>query len=200
MPLLRQMNEVYDECFDALDITGERRLAGDRRVAHCIYKHTDAKLSVEYGLHQVDLHGDPSGLYESGRPQPLSIHHWKSWSEIDVEKLLVVSRVCGDACLLHRWRFSNGWYLNNGFSLVKYSQDLPWGDRTIEKTWEDWETASDYSYVHSLAPLRPRDEGKITYRLKDAIVVGNKAVRQIYVHHPPDGGDDRVIDILWRAG
>lgn len=193
MPLLRQMNAVYEECYEA------RRWTGDRRIAHCIYKHTPTKLSVEHGLHQVDLHGDPSGFYESGRPQPLSVHHWKSWFNIDMTKLAAVASVCGDACLLQRWRFADGWYLTNGFSLVKYSHDIAADDISIEKTWDDYSTANDDAYVHAFAPLRPKDEGKIIYRLEDAIIEGDK-VRQFYIHRSHSGLGDRVVEVLWRPG
>jgi hypothetical protein len=193
MPLLRQMNAVYEECCEA------RQWMGDGRIAHCIYKHTPTKLSVEHGLHQVDLHGDPSGFYESGRPQPLSVHRWRSWFNIDMTKLTAVASVCGDECLLQRWRFADGWYLTNGFSLVKYSHDIAADDISIEKTWDDYSTANDDAYSHALAPLRPKDEGKIIYRLEDAIIEGDK-VRQFYVHRLSSGLGDRVVEVLWRLG
>jgi hypothetical protein len=193
MPLLRQINTVYETCYEA------RQWSGDRRIAHCIYQNTATKLSVEHSLHQVDLHGDPSGFYESGRPQPLSVHHWKSWFNADMAKLTEVASVCGDACLLQRWRFADGWYLTNGFSLVKYSKDVPTDDRSIEKTWYDYSSATDDAYVHALAPLRPKDEGKITYRMEEVIRVGDM-VRQFYIHRSESGLGDRVVEVLWRPG
>ncbi len=196
MPLLRRLDEVYNECYERHEFDGYR-MSGDRRISHCVYKHTTTKLSVEHDLNQLDLHGDATGFYESGRSQPLSVHHWKSWFHADMAKLAVVASVCGDACLLQQWRFADGWYLTNGFSIVKYSKERPLDDMTIEKTWDDWDPANDDSYAHALAPLRPRDEGKITYRLEDAIREGDQ-VRQFYIHRTDSGAGDRVVELLWR--
>jgi hypothetical protein len=88
-------------------------------VARCIYDHTTTKLKWERGLYQLDPRGDTSGFYESGRPLPLSLHHWKSWFHADMVSLGKVAVICGEACLLRCWHLSDDWYLVNGVSVVK---------------------------------------------------------------------------------
>ena len=186
LPLLQQIYDHFDEC--QMSQGG----GGDWRLARCIYQYTSAKLTWEHDLHQVDLRGDPSGMYEAGQWQPLSLHHWKSWNHVDMVKLSAVSTVSGDAALLMRWRFADGWHLINGYSLVKYSDDYDItvshsdGDSTstMEKTWDDvleaqaGEQESHDAFLHSLGPLQPKDPGKISYHLENVIFA--------------DDGDDSV--------
>lgn len=194
VPLLRKLNE--DDVYDACSVYDD---TGDRRLAQCIYSHTTTKISWEKGLRQLDLHGnDLSGFYESGRALPLSLHHWKSWYPLDMVAMSAVTSVCGDTCLLHRWHLSDDWYLTNGFSLVKYSTPLM-ENLTMEQTWDD----SGYKregegFAHSLAPLRSRDDGKISFRLRAAVQEGS-VVQQIYVRQPRSQSRDQVVEILWRV-
>ena len=185
MPLLEQVNEHFDEC------NGTGFEGGDKRLAQCIYSHTTTKLSWESGLHQTDLHGDPSGFYEADRVQPLSIHHWKSWNDVDIVGLSAVSSICGTACLLQRYRFADGWNLVNGFSIFKYSDGYSAGNAAaMEETWSD-----GGNYMHSLAPLKPKDDGKVSYRLGRSLVDAGR-VRQFYVKRSHDG--DGVVEVEWR--
>ena len=195
LPLVDAMMPHYAACM------GEKHL-GDKRIAYCIYKHTHTKLTWEKGLHQCDMHGDSSGFYESGRQQPLSVHHYKSWFKFDMAKLPAVAAVCGDACLLRRWRLSGSdwylsgsdWYLTNGFSLVRYSAPLAPGDLSMEKTWDG---SSEEDYLHSLGPFRPKDQKKLSYMLEEALVQ-DSGVRQYYVNRPGGGALDRVLVVVWR--
>jgi hypothetical protein len=196
VPLLRMLNEnnVYENCAAMED-------TGDRKIARCIYRHTNIKLSWEPNLHQLDLGGDMSGFYESGRPLPLSLHHWKSWYPVNMTALSVVASVCGDGCLLHRWRLAGDWFLVNGFSLIKYSAPLMEDDiklLTMEKTWggSNYMRAEE-GFWHSLEPLRPRDGEKISFRLRSAIRE-ESFVRQFYVRQQ-SRGRDQVVEVIWRT-
>ncbi len=195
MPLLAQLNTVYDQCYSV-------KFTGDRRIAQCIYHQTVTKLTIEQSLHQVDLHGDQSGFYEAaGRPQPLSVHHWKSWFDVPMSQLAAVASICGDACLLQQWRFANNWIMTNGFSVVRYSEERPADDITMEKTWDDYSTATDESYLHTLAPLRKKDLGKISFRLEAVDVSSSPSqIRQFYVHRKQSGQGDRLLEIRWQKG
>ncbi|MCJ1436457.1 hypothetical protein MMC27_005836 [Xylographa pallens] len=191
-PLLAHLNAVYPECrhrYRHLD-------NGDGRLAQCIYRHTTTKLTPEPDLHQLDLHGDPSGFFEAGRRQPLSIHHWRHWYPIDVVALSAVAAVCGDAGLLKRWRFADGWYLTNGYSVVRYAA-AEVDDVAMELTWDrPDEQVSEEGYAHSLTPLRPRDGGKTSYRLEGAVQASG-VVRQFYVYRPGGGRADSVLEVSW---
>lgn len=195
MPLLAQLVEpsIFDAC-NAIKWTG------DRRIAQCIYRHTLTKMTVVPGLHQLDLHGDMSGFYEAeGREQPLSVHHWKSWFHHDMAKMAVVSRICGDACLLHRWKFADDWVLVNGFSLLKHGAGYDGGGFAMEKTWDDVGQSTEDAFSHSLAPLRERDGDKVSFRMVEAFEDIDGSVRQIYVKRGVSEQDnDSVFDLVWR--
>jgi hypothetical protein len=188
IPLLEQLDKVYDDC-------NSIKTTGDRRVAMCIYDHTTTKLTWDRDLYQLDLFGDASGFYESGRPLPLSVHHWKSWFQADMVGLGQVAAVCGDACLLHRWRLKDNWFLVNGFSMIKYSStenvDL------MEKTWEDSKYRGGDGHAFSLGPFRQKDEEKISFRLQNATRQG-ESVRQIYIHDLGDGKPPEVLEVVWK--
>lgn len=211
LPMLAQVYEHWDDCEEHHSPGG-----GDKRLKECILGHTTSELEVEEKLHQVcathsnarsasvrhkltrnqiDLHGDVSGFYEAGRPLPLSIHHWKSWNHVDIVAMAAVARVCGDECLLRRYRFRDGWYLANGFSVFRYSDwDAPDGEREREDAMEEtWNLGGDY--VDRLGPLRPKDEGKEDFRLVRSIVDGGQ-VRQFYVQR--DDAGDGVVEVEWR--
>ena len=188
-PLLRKINSVYELC----QSMGSH---GDRQISHCIYQQTSTRLTLEHRLHQLDLKGDVSGFFEAGREPPLSVHHWKSWFQMDMAKLSAVARICGDACLLAQVQFSDNWILTNGFSIVHYSTEVNVGDTTMEKTWKKHGGSSTDSYFHELAPIRPKDKEKFSYRLQDAVVDKDR-VRQYYVHRNFFKGD-RVLELIWR--
>lgn len=192
MPLLTQIYAEFDECYDF-------KGAGDRMVARCIQAHTTTKLTWDRDLHQLDLRDDASGFYESGRPLPLSVHHWKSWHAANMVGLGRVARICGDDCLLRRWRLADGWYLINGYSVVRYSEGTDEDTLVgMEHTWLDSKYDGWDPFGYSLGPVRKKDEGKVSYRLVDAVEVGDE-VRQIYVHEPGEE-PPRVLEIVWKGG
>ncbi|KAB8239454.1 glycosyltransferase family 31 protein [Aspergillus alliaceus] len=191
-PLVEEISkpEIFDACLDT-DHTG------DRRISLCIYQHTFTRLTVNHRLRQLDVQGDVSGFFESGRQPPLSVHHWKSWFHMDMAKLSVVSELCGDSCLLRQWKFADGWILTNGFSIMKYSQEIDPSDKTMELTWEGQNGAVHESYLHEFGPLRGKDWDKFSYLLEDSVLDGNK-VRQWYVHRDPEKGD-QILELIWRT-
>jgi len=206
--LVETLLPFYRKCF-------EFRNTGDRMLAQCIYKHTNVKLTWEHNLHQLDLHGDQSGFYEALRPQPLTLHHWKSedfQSIIDVYNMSRVASVCGQSCVLQKFRFANDWVLTNGFSIVKYShrdagyRDLG-TDISMERTWDFYGGTGMQHFEHSLGPLRKMDErGKLSFRIESAVVEdGGRRVRQLYVkrrrregEYPGHGEVEGVIEVEWR--
>ena len=109
-----------------------------------------------------------------------------------------VSSICGDACLLKRWKFSDGWYLVNGYSFIKYGDETV-DDGSIELTWDPSTAPNRFEgvirYEHSLTPIRARDDQKVTYRLEHVIQEREQA-RQ-FIYRPRQGLEDRVLEVLW---
>jgi hypothetical protein len=207
-PMAKIIYDHYDECKRR-----PRTTAGDVTVMDCIYRFSSTKLTPIPGMHQVDLHGDVSGFYESGR-EMLSLHHWKG-GKLKMEKMHMIADIC-DNCFLQRWQFQHGLILSNGFSIASYPQrQLTLGGLSsiadsldfglMEQTWSD-----DIKVLHSLAPLRPKlDEyQKVSYKLLDSMILdgeevdapGEKVVRQVYFKEGGQGeGRDTVIVLNWRS-
>lgn len=208
-PLVEAILPHWDACY-------AKRTTGDRKLAECIYHHTTTKFTWEHNLHQLDLHGDQAGFYEALRPQPLSVHHWKSEEfrfRADMYNMSLVSDICGNSCLLQKFKFANNWVLTNGFSLVKYSdydvkhRDMD-TDISMERTWDFYYGgANDVHFEHSLGPIRKPDEGgKITFRMESALKENDGRIRQLYVKRrrrkefdegPGQGEVEGVIEIEW---
>ncbi|KAL2066902.1 hypothetical protein VTL71DRAFT_1326 [Oculimacula yallundae] len=207
LPLAKIISEQNDECK-----SNPRTTAGDITVMDCIYHFSSTKLTHVPGLHQVDMHGDLSGFYESGR-EMISLHHWKGGFKLEIEKMHCVSEIC-DSCFLQRWQFGKDTILSNGFSIAHYpsghlSGQKPRGllgseERKInllemEKTWDDM------NVLHSLAPVRDKmsEDDKVVYKLLDSVVVDTedgKVVRQVYFRSGGGKSIDTVMVVHWKAG
>ncbi|RDW70344.1 hypothetical protein BP5796_08741 [Coleophoma crateriformis] len=200
VPMAGILDNHTEECKENL-----RTTAGDISIMDCVYRYSPTKLTHVPELHQVDMHGDLSGFYESGR-DILSLHHWKEGSaagyKLEMEKMHLVADVC-DSCFLQRWNFNDQVVLSNGFSIVEYPSGLLSGKSTgvlsvvpgreverldldrMEETWVD-----AINVLHSLAPTRSKldEKQKVSYKLLDSMVVdefGSSTgkggiVRQIY--------------------
>lgn len=210
MPLAAQMNAYYHTC-----MSESFAQQGDIRVFECITSHTTTKLQPVPGLHQMDLGGELSGFYESGR-LPLSLHHWKTgWhfeqkpeqralNTYPMAKMHLVSDVCGD-CFLQRWQFGSDTILSNGFSISTYPDHQVLAELVnnndidkIEDTFMPTREVNSFmkGYEHSIAPLRPRVESKIQYKFLDA-KVEDGGVRQYYIHRALNKEPDTVYEIFW---
>ena len=178
----------------------------------CVYKYSRAKLTQIPELHQFDLGGDVSGMYESGR-LPLSLHHWKRgwWDERDgpafpIVEMHLISDICGD-CFLQRWQFKGDMILSNGYSIATYptgslnrfetGMDLS----KVENTWVPLRTVDksvNRGTDHDVGPDRPKlklEKDKIQYRFLDAVKVDG-SVRQFY-HHYGLEELDTILELHW---
>jgi hypothetical protein len=223
LPMAKIIDEHMDECKENL-----RTTAGDVSVMDCVYRFSSTKLTHISSLHQVDMHGDLSGFYESGR-EILSLHHWKEGSaagyKLEMEKMHLVADIC-DSCFLQRWQFPNELLLSNGFSITSYPHGHISGHKpggvlgtgiqvggptetvNLEQMEQTW--GGDINVVHSLAPVRNKmDEAtKVGYKLLDSMLVngeevgvpGEKVVRQVYFKEGVDGKKDTVMVLNWRSG
>ena len=219
VPMAAIIDENTEPCKDHLGTN-----AGDISIMDCVYKHSATKLTHIPSLHQVDMHGDLSGFYESGRDM-LSLHHWKEGSaagyQLEIEKMHLVADIC-DACFLQRWQFPGDLILSNGFSIASYPQGSLTGKKPgvtgplvdavsktekinlleMEATWSD----EEMNVLHSLAPTRKKMKGdaKIGYKLLDSTFVkgeevgapGEKVVRQVYFREGAEGGGNGRDTVL----
>ena len=210
-PLLAQISPHVVECtMDADD-----KEYGDKVLAFCIESHSRTRLTSLRGLHQLDLFGDASGVYESGF-KPLSLHHWekKRWGplshDIPMDKVALVAGVTGDEGMFQRWRFADGWVLTNGYSLVKYSTSSNVGERLggigdsgddrieFDKMEFTWDGPERY-FKQSLGPFRRKlssQEKKSWVFVDAAVQSGSGSVRQVYVRKD-DAGMLEVFELVW---
>ncbi|KAI9846391.1 MAG: hypothetical protein M1837_003982 [Sclerophora amabilis] len=208
IPLLEQVHVAYPLCKEyQIQVWG-----GDAQLFNCISNYTTTKMTIEKDLHQMDFYGNPRGIYEAGRPM-LSLHHWKSWHHLDVLRAVSIGKICGDACILQRWKFLGqdsmpAVVLTNGFSIIQYLNEVPDLMRT-EKTFEiqDSEVKSNRDqrdilndFAHSVGPLRRYlEEGKdkLSYDLADLVRGEGGEFKQVYIRKGLDGADDGVVELIW---
>ncbi|KAG8532499.1 uncharacterized protein KY384_002376 [Bacidia gigantensis] len=213
-PLLEILEGEYEDCKKIA-----KRIFGDHRLYECIAHTTDVRLTQFDGLYQMDLHGDRSGVFESGR-QIISQHHWKEgyWSEngagadmirhsrwFPMDAMSLVQDVCGENCFLQRWMFGKDTVLTNGYSIAVYpkghARDIVWRD--MEKTWAtsgEVDGSLNPGYDHYLGPLRDAlklEEEKVHYRFLDAKVVPGGGVRQYYRRFGQDKRLDELVELVW---
>ncbi|KAL8946212.1 MAG: hypothetical protein Q9222_007363 [Ikaeria aurantiellina] len=185
--LSRALVSTIDGFYDTCTTEMHPAAGGDERVMRCIHAHTETKLTNQPDLHQMDIFGDLSGVYEAGR-MPLSLHHWKG-TEYPVRLMSLVSDVCGD-CVLQRWQFGDDTVLTNGYSVAVYPEGKKANGLDFEKAEETWDAKTVEGSVnpgtaHSMSPLRDRlvlDQQKIQYKLVESAVLDDGSVRQTYVH------------------
>ena len=218
LPLAEVINQNYQSCKDRSGAG-----AGDIRVFECIKWHTNTKLTHVPGLQQIDLHGDRSGLFESGR-QLLTLHHWKEgwWDESGIRladtrpmtwfpmaSMHLVASIC-ETCFLQRWQFGTDMILSNGYSIATYPtgalRKLPrnMGLERVEDTWLTpavIEGSHNKGFDHYLGPLRPKmelEKDKVQYRFLDAVAVDG-GVRQWYLHlgNSTEGRMDELVELFW---
>lgn len=209
LPMAAEIDKNYDSCRKRTRAGG-----GDMRIRECIQWYTNTKLTHVPGLHQMDLAGDLSGFYESGR-LPLSLHHWKAdwWDDrrpgrwFPMTAMHLVANICGE-CFLQRWQFGDDTILSNGYSISVYPNhalgnfEKGSGLERMEETWvppSEVEGSVNHGWDHYIGPTRGKlvlEDEKIQYLFLDAIKVDG-GVRQFYIHQSVDGGLDTVIELFW---
>ena len=204
LPLANLMDDHYEFCKETSHAS-----AGDIRLMECIYELTDTKLTNERDLHQIDIHGDLSGMFESGR-MPLSLHHWKpgaaTMDGYDLPMMHQIADICND-CFLQRWQFDNDMILSNGFSIARYPPNISKKMKMdhIESTWApvgSVEGSNNHGADHSFGPTRPKlilNDEKVQYRLIDSTMVDG-GVRQSYYLRGLDGDADTLLELFWAKG
>ncbi|EOO03270.1 hypothetical protein UCRPA7_1106 [Phaeoacremonium minimum UCRPA7] len=192
------LRELYPHAEDCVALPN---IYGDGRVSDCVFKYTTTKLSFEHSLYQLDLHGDVTGFYEAVRPQPVSVHHWKSWHHHDMPLTAAVSAACGQPCVLQSYAFRDGWQMTNGFSIVKYSYNetelASQVEAAMEHTWKItlWDIQSSWKYT--LDPLKPRDDGKVQFMIEKADVDEKTGAVTLHYVRRRNGKGQAIIRVVW---
>lgn len=195
--LLETLAPVADSCFPEAGTEA----GGDTLVGECIHRHTTTKLTVEHGLYQLDMHGDVTGFYEAIRPQPVSVHHWKSWHNHDLPAVATISKICGRHCVLQNFRFQDGWQMANGFSVVRYGYNetalRSQHPLAMEHTWKltIWDVEDSWKY--SMAPLKERDENKEQF-LMERVVEEDADTVSVYYVRRQNGVGRGLIRVTWH--
>jgi hypothetical protein len=194
-PLLADLNAHFDECIALPNVNG------DGRLADCIMQFTPTKFTPEFGMSQLDLHGDVTGFYEAVRKQPVTVHHWRTWHHHEMPTVAAVSNVCGQPCVLQKYSFTDGWKLSNGFSIVKYGypaqEAATYPEFAMEHTWKTtiWDIPTSWTFT--LGPLKPRDEAKIQYIIEKADVDELTGEVTSYYVERKDGVGKGIIRVVW---
>jgi hypothetical protein len=198
VPLVKELRPVLNDCLQ--DKTVKH---GDALLNTCILKYTEAEFTVVPGLRQMDLNGDLSGFYESGQ-LPLSLHHWKSWHHVPVDKMAKTSDFCG-GCFLQRWQLGTDTIFTNGYSIALYPKGM--AGVTMNEMEGTWDRATKWKW--DLGPLRPAfdETQKKNYILLDSEQVGPN-LRQLYIHRAGSPGGwwnknkiiqrDEIIELWWE--
>ncbi|KFH41943.1 hypothetical protein ACRE_073230 [Hapsidospora chrysogenum ATCC 11550] len=187
MPLARELDPYIERC-----LAENMSPQGDALLRNCIYARTETRLTVVGGLHQLDIRGDPSGFYESGR-WPLSLHHWKTWHSAPVDQMAVAAGFCGD-CFLQRWRIGGDTVLSNGYSVAVYSGGIARED--LDRTEATFENAHLYDWAYGPLRSRVEDGMKKSYLLVGSQRIG-RGLRQVYVHRGGGMQPDEVLELRW---
>jgi len=195
---------IWDECVEGL---GETQ--GDQILAHCLYSYTNVRPIFDPFLNQMDFRpkdestkeSAADGIFESGR-RMLTVHHWRSWFDVDVPISGLVSQACGYEGIWQRWMFPReNLVLSNGYSITEYHSGV---DKVnfdaVELTWN----GQKHQFWASIGPLRPPlgDDEKRTLRMVHAEVVQGLGVRQLYYKKGAEREGslrdmDQVLELLW---
>ena len=207
LPLVEALMDEIDYCDSIRPVNAT---IGDYRIMRCINELTNIRLAQERSLHSMDLNGDLSGFFESGRI-PLSLYTGKGDVEgtdnvdIDYPSMHLITDIC-PSCLLYRWRFNSDMILSTSYSIAKYTKGALKGARMdiMEETW-DKPRSTDGAHLHpaehSVGPVREAlklDEEKVQHRMVASKVLEDGGVRESYLHRGVNGDLDSVLEIVWR--
>ncbi|KAL9085324.1 MAG: hypothetical protein Q9159_004773 [Coniocarpon cinnabarinum] len=213
--LVEELSPQMPECIKTASV----EWGGDGRLAECVTRYTQTRLTYLRDLHQMDIVGDQSGIYESGF-KPLTLHHWRGWTNTSVPmpKVAQVAALTGGRGLFQRFRFSDGYVLTNGFSLVKYQalaeqSTNPEAGGTVAasentgaidftKTEFTWANGQMWEFDHSLGPFRPKHlpAEKKSWYFVDSIAEGQEGagpVRQLYLAKGEKHQLPEAVELIW---
>ncbi|KAK0710500.1 glycosyltransferase family 31 protein [Apiosordaria backusii] len=224
VPMAGLVTEKYESCKTDQKIKESNSgwgPQGDILLRKCIYENSNYKLTLLNELWQLDLHGDPSGFYESGI-KPLSLHHYRGggWHVAHPWHYTKVSNVCGEDCMMQRFRTEDDFVISNGFSVAYYSHGIDFDVNQFEATFHAAPQNHGWNLDFVMGPQRPslhKTGRKLSWDLQEAEVEVDEedggaivSVRQVYVRRADDwrwrngdgsamAGRDGVVEVVWLA-
>ncbi|EHA48566.1 hypothetical protein MGG_11486 [Pyricularia oryzae 70-15] len=220
VPLARRISELFPSC-STEDKINESNSGwgpqGDIILRKCIYENTAVRLTNLGELWQIDLTGDPSGFYESGM-RPLSLHHYRGgfWPVAHPFEYTKVSHLCGEDCMMQRFRTADDWVISTSFSVVNYPRGMDGLNmRQLERTFAPAPDDKGWNFDYTFGPQREsllRTGRKISWDLQESTVEmhanGRMTVSQVYVRKQSDprwvdqsetpmSRHDGIIELVW---
>ncbi|GAA6010047.1 hypothetical protein JCM10207_007535 [Rhodosporidiobolus poonsookiae] len=218
-PLLAAMQDRWDECHAQFkDVFG-----GDDMVTQCAALTTgrgrEEVTTQEEGLHQFDIMGDTSGVFQSGIPL-LTLHHFMGggWVRLfaygsphsdmaQIERIGDAAAFLGGDNMFRRYVFGRGrWVMVNGYSITLYEKPLSREDLgVIEHTWYAEQELLYQDRPH--IPERHSGDGtpaKQTFFIESTELVSPDTA--LFTYLQADSWDEQMpadervrIQVLWEA-
>ncbi|KAK4446532.1 glycosyltransferase [Podospora aff. communis PSN243] len=215
VPTAQQITEDFDLCKSDQKVREANSgwgAQGDILLRRCITDNSETQLTLLNDLWQLDMYGDPSGFYESGRIA-LSLHHYRGggWHIAHPRHYTKVARICGEDCTLQRFQTADDFILSNGFSVAYYPEGIDFDTNQVERTFSPAPEDKGWNFDFTFGPQRPslhKTGRKISWDLQEAIVERDGSISQIYVRKHddwrwkyPDGSPmsntDGIIEVVW---
>ncbi|KAK4187684.1 hypothetical protein QBC35DRAFT_551735 [Podospora australis] len=215
MPMADLVSNFYQSCISDQKIQESNSgwgPQGDILLRKCIYDNSDYKLTLLNDIWQLDIHGDPSGFYESGI-KPLSLHHYRGggWHVAHPWHYTKIAHICGEDCTLQRFRTEDDFVISNGFSVAYYPEGINFDVNQMEGTFHAAPEDHGWNNDFILGPQRPslhKTGKKLSWDLQEATVNDDGTVTQVYVRKHDDwrwkntdgtamANRDGVMELVW---
>ncbi|KAI5475175.1 glycosyltransferase family 31 protein [Pseudohyphozyma bogoriensis] len=191
-----KLYNLWDTCWEKW----KHIFGGDEMITRCaalaLGKTKQTVATLEPGLHQFDIPGDTTGVFQSGIPL-LNLHHFigGSWVHLfgygsyktDFEQIVLLRKVLdflGGDNMFRRYVFGDGkWLLTQGYSITRFEEPLkPEQLRKVEHTWyEGYRLTLDDRPV--IEERHDWSHGKVkqTFYIDDIKVLGPSSAILTYV-------------------
>ncbi|KAK0612081.1 hypothetical protein B0T14DRAFT_548976 [Immersiella caudata] len=215
VPTAQQITEDFESCKSDEKVREANSgwgPQGDIILRKCITDNSETQLTLLNDLWQLDMYGDPSGFYESGK-DALSLHHYRGggWHIAHPAHYTKVARICGEDCTLQRFQTEDDFIISNGFSVACYPEGIDFDTNQVERTFSPAPEDKGWNFDFTFGPQRPslhKTGRKISWDLQEANIEDDGSVSQIYVRKHddwrwknPDGSPmsnvDGIIELVW---
>ncbi|KAM0752729.1 hypothetical protein T439DRAFT_323343 [Meredithblackwellia eburnea MCA 4105] len=213
-----KMHALGDECVEKF----QHVFGGDEMVTRCaalaMGKTKETVTTEQKGLHQFDIPGDGTGLFQSGIPF-LNLHHYLggSWIHLfgyshyltEFDQILLIKKVVsflGGDNLFKRYVFGGGkWLLVQGYSVTLFEEPLEKDMlRKMEHTWYKEHTLIDFPERPMIEERHDWDGKKVkqTFYIDDIKILSPK--KALFTYVMADKWDENIpseervrFEVLW---